>query len=117
MRGAALLALMALPLPAMAEQVVLGLRKDEVAITTNFDGSELLVFGAVKREAPIPVEPLDVVVAIAGPSQPVVVRRLAVVAPLFAPPSAAPWPPTATPSSSMTTCRRWARWPHATSMS
>lgn len=75
MRKAALLALLALPLPALAEEVVLGLSKDQVAITTNFDGSEILVYGAVKREAPIPAERLDVVVTIAGPSQPIVVRR------------------------------------------
>ncbi|MEO1139714.1 MAG: TIGR02186 family protein [Pseudomonadota bacterium] len=61
--------------PAMAEQVVLGLSKDQVAITATFEGSEILVFGAVKRETPIPQEPLDVVVAVAGPKEPVVVRR------------------------------------------
>ena len=62
-------------LSARAEQVVLGLSMNQVEITTNFDGSEILVFGAVKREAPVPEEPLDVVVAVAGPSLPVVVRR------------------------------------------
>ena len=30
-----------LTLPAMAEEVVLGLSKDEVAITTSFDGSDV----------------------------------------------------------------------------
>jgi len=75
MRWVALLALLALPVPATAEEVVLGLSKDQVAITTNFDGSEILVFGAVKREGPIPEEPLEVVVAIAGPSEPITVRR------------------------------------------
>lgn len=62
-------------LPAASEEVVLGLSKDKVAITATFDGSEILVFGAVKREAPISEEPLDVIVAIAGPTEPVVVRR------------------------------------------
>lgn len=75
MRALALSLLLALPLPGMAEEVVLGLSRDKVAITTNFDGSEILVFGAVKREAPIPEQPLDVVVAIAGPSDPISVRR------------------------------------------
>ncbi len=74
MRAIGLIALLALSMPASAEEVVLGLSKDKVAITTNFDGSEILVFGAVKREAPIPEEPLDIVVAIAGPSEPIVVR-------------------------------------------
>lgn len=58
-----------------SEEVVLGLSQDQVAITTNFDGSEILLFGAVKREAPIPEEPLDVVIAVSGPSGPLTVRR------------------------------------------
>ena len=40
--------------PAHAEEVVLGMSKDQVSITTSFDGSEILIFGAVKREEPIP---------------------------------------------------------------
>lgn len=67
--------LMVFALPVAAEDVVLGLSKDRVAITATFEGSEILVFGAVKREAPIPEEPLDVIVAVAGPAEPVVVRR------------------------------------------
>ncbi|MEL6467600.1 MAG: TIGR02186 family protein [Pseudomonadota bacterium] len=62
-------------LPAKAEEVVLGLSQDEVAITTSFDGSEILIFGAVKREAPVPEGELGVIVTIAGPSEPVTVRR------------------------------------------
>ncbi|WP_299043671.1 TIGR02186 family protein [uncultured Tateyamaria sp.] len=61
--------------PAWAEEVVLGLSQDEVAITTSFDGSEILIFGAVKREAPIPQGELGVIVTIAGPPEPVTVRR------------------------------------------
>ena len=57
------------------EQVVLGLSQDKVAITARFDGSEILIFGAVKREKPIPDEPLDVIITIAGPSGPVTMRR------------------------------------------
>jgi len=60
------------------ETVVLGLSQDQVAITTSFDGSEILMFGAVKREIPIPAGPsLEVVITVAGPSEPVVVRRKA----------------------------------------
>lgn len=69
------LLLLLMAMPAKAEEVVLGLSKDKVAITATFDGSELLVFGAVKREEPIPSEPLEVIVAIAGPSTPLTVRR------------------------------------------
>jgi len=67
--------LMALPAKA-AEEIVLGLSQAEVSITTNFDGSEILVYGAVKRETPIPDgAPLEVVVTVSGPSTPVMVRR------------------------------------------
>jgi uncharacterized protein (TIGR02186 family) len=70
------LALLLVALPARAEEVVLGLSQDEVAITATFDGSRILVFGAVKREEPIPDgPPLEVVVTVSGPSKPVTVRR------------------------------------------
>lgn len=70
------LLLMLLPLAASAqEEVVLGLSSDRVAITTSFDGSEILIFGAVKRETPIPADPLEIVITVAGPSHPVLVRR------------------------------------------
>ncbi len=69
------LVLFAMAAPLRAEEVVLGLSSDKVAITATFDGSEILVFGAVKREAPIPDNPLDVIVAVAGPSTPLTVRR------------------------------------------
>ncbi|MEL7088188.1 MAG: TIGR02186 family protein, partial [Planctomycetota bacterium] len=45
-------------------------------ITANFDGSEILIFGAVQRNAPLDVQgPVDVIVAVSGPDQPVTVRR------------------------------------------
>ncbi|QUJ76906.1 TIGR02186 family protein [Sulfitobacter albidus] len=77
MRELVLLLWALLALPALAsEEVVLGLSKNQVSITTNFDGSEILVFGAVKRDAPIPEgDPLQVIVAVSGPSMPVTVRR------------------------------------------
>lgn len=63
-------------LTASAEEVVLGLSSDTVSINTNFDGSEILVFGAVKRDAPFPAEPpMQVIVTVSGPSEPVTVRR------------------------------------------
>lgn len=69
------LALICLALPLKAEEVVLGLSSDKVRITATFEGSDILVFGAIKREAPIPEKPLDVIVAISGPSKPLTVRR------------------------------------------
>lgn len=63
-------------LPASAEEVVAGLSQNRVSITTNFDGSEILIFGAVKRETPIPDSgPLEVIVTISGPAKPLVVRK------------------------------------------
>ncbi|MDX8351746.1 TIGR02186 family protein [Cognatiyoonia sp. IB215182] len=65
-----------LALPAKAEEIVLGLSRDQVAITATFEGSDILVFGAIKREAPIPDESdLGVIVTVMGPSEPVIVRR------------------------------------------
>ena len=71
------LAICVASMPAQAEEeIVLGLSSDTVSINTNFDGSEILVFGAVKRDAPIPADPrLQVIVTVAGPSEPVTVRR------------------------------------------
>lgn len=62
-------------LPARAEEVVAGLSQTRVSITTSFTGSEIFVFGAVKREAPVPEGRLDVIVTVAGPSHPVLVRK------------------------------------------
>ena len=63
-------------LPAMAEEIVLGLSQDEVAITATFDGSDILIFGAIKREEPIPQNvDLGVIVTVAGPDEAVTVRR------------------------------------------
>ncbi|MCA8884917.1 MAG: TIGR02186 family protein [Rhodobacteraceae bacterium] len=70
------LALLLAPLAAWTEEVVLGLSQDEVAITATFDGSTLLIFGAVKRETPIPTgSSLEVIMTLTGPAEPVDVRR------------------------------------------
>lgn len=74
LRLLALLTLLALP--AQAEEIVLGLSREEVAITATFDGSDVLIFGAVKRDAPAPdTGRLQVIITLAGPSRPVTVRR------------------------------------------
>lgn len=71
-----LFALLLLALPVQAEEIVIGLSQNEVAITANFDGSDVTVYGAVKRDAPPPAGgPLQVIMTLAGPSEPVVVRR------------------------------------------
>jgi uncharacterized protein (TIGR02186 family) len=64
------------PMAQAEEDIVLGLNQTEVSIATNFNGSEIIIFGAVKRETPIPdTSQLQVVVTVSGPSKPVVVRR------------------------------------------
>lgn len=68
--------LLFIALPAAAEEVVAGLSQDRIQITTNFDGTEILIFGAVKREAPLPEgPPLEVLVTVQGPSVPITIRR------------------------------------------
>lgn len=63
------------------EQVVAGLSQNRISITANFDGSEILVFGAVKRDEPIAEgPPLEVIVTVSGPRMPVTVRRKSKVA-------------------------------------
>jgi uncharacterized protein (TIGR02186 family) len=61
---------------APEERIVLGLSSDQVAITATFDGSSILLFGAVRRDAPPPEgASLEVAVTVSGPLQPLTVRR------------------------------------------
>lgn len=71
------LILLAWAMPVTAtEKIVAGLSANRVAITANFDGSEILIYGAVKREAPAPTgEPLQVIITVEGPAAPLVIRR------------------------------------------
>ncbi|NIY80520.1 hypothetical protein HCZ23_13725 [Celeribacter sp. HF31] len=72
----ALLAFFFLPLNAQAEQVVAALSQTRVSVNANFDGSEILVFGAIKREAAIPENsPLDVIITVSGPEHVETIRR------------------------------------------
>lgn len=77
-----LLALLCLLLPVQAqafaaEDVVADLSQNRISINTSFDGSEILVFGAVKRSRPVPIgtPPLQVIITVSGPSEPVTVRK------------------------------------------
>ena len=76
MRWLAALVLLLVPLQAAGEEVVAALSQTRVAITTGFVGSEIFVYGAIKRDAPAPEQQqLDVIVAVTGPPRPVVLRR------------------------------------------
>jgi uncharacterized protein (TIGR02186 family) len=73
----ALALLLALALPVAAQEVIVsGMSQNRVSITADFDGSEILIYGAVKRDSPAPDGgPLEVIVTVEGPSTPVAVRR------------------------------------------
>jgi uncharacterized protein (TIGR02186 family) len=61
---------------AQAETIVSGLNRNSVAITADFTGSDLLIYGAVRRDAPPPDgPPLEVIVTVEGPSAPLILRR------------------------------------------
>jgi uncharacterized protein (TIGR02186 family) len=64
-------------LPAMASEVIVaGLSQNRVSITADFNGSEILIYGAVKRDAPSPkTPPLNVIITVEGPSTPITVRK------------------------------------------
>jgi uncharacterized protein (TIGR02186 family) len=73
-----LLFLFALPVTA-EETIVAGMSQNRVSITADFDGSEILIYGAVKRDTPAPSDrgALEVIITVEGPSTPVNVRRKA----------------------------------------
>jgi uncharacterized protein (TIGR02186 family) len=78
LRLALLLLGLALAAPAPAEEtVVTGVSTENIALNATFDGSELFVFGAVRRDAPPPegAGPLDVIVTVKGPPRSVKVRH------------------------------------------
>ncbi|WP_373356008.1 TIGR02186 family protein [Pseudoroseicyclus sp. CXY001] len=80
MKRLALLLVLLLAVPATApvaaqERLVFGLSQEEVAITATFDGDDLLIFGAIARESPLPADPAQVIVTISGPTRPVTVRH------------------------------------------
>ena len=79
------LVLLALAGPIAAEEtIVTGLSQNRVAITANYNGSEILVYGAVKRDAPAPSPlPVEVIITVEGPSTPLTIRRKEWVAGLW----------------------------------
>ncbi len=73
----ALVLLLCAPAASAQETVVTGISTENIALTADFTGSEVLVFGAIRRDAPIPVDAgaLDIVITLSGPPRTVVVRR------------------------------------------
>lgn len=60
-----------------SETIVSELSQSQVSITADFVGSEILVFGAIKRDSPAPDTRLDVIIMVEGPPTPVTIRRKA----------------------------------------
>ncbi|ARJ68862.1 TIGR02186 family protein [Paracoccus contaminans] len=66
----------AAPPAAPAERIVTGLSQDAVSINTSFTGSDILIYGAIRRDAPPETgRPLGIIVTVEGPAQQVAVRR------------------------------------------
>jgi uncharacterized protein (TIGR02186 family) len=74
-RAALLWVMSALPVLAAGEDIVAGLSQNRVSITADFEGSEILIYGAVKRTAPAPPGTLHVIITVEGPSTPITVRK------------------------------------------
>lgn len=64
-------------LPARAEELVLMMSTQDVAITSNYTGARVTVFGAIERDAASISRPskYDIVVSVTGPPSPLVVRQ------------------------------------------
>lgn len=82
MRGAACIAgivaaLLALPIAsARADDLVSGLSQDQIEITSNYTGTDLVVFGAIQaRGSEIGAPERDVVVVVRGPAMDMTVRK------------------------------------------
>jgi len=70
------LAALLLASPARAAQLVTDLSEHQVRIRSNFNGTQILLFGAIEvNNATERARDRDVVVVVTGPAQPVTVRR------------------------------------------
>ncbi|MBV9063175.1 MAG: TIGR02186 family protein, partial [Alphaproteobacteria bacterium] len=65
---------------ALAEDLVSGISQDQIQITSNYAGSDIVVFGAVEQSGSSSTGTRDVVVVVRGPDTDFVVRRKARVA-------------------------------------
>jgi uncharacterized protein (TIGR02186 family) len=74
MRQILLLVLALIALPAQAEDLVSGVSQDLIQITSNYTGSDIVVFGAVEGQG-ANHGPKDVVVVVRGPDADITVRR------------------------------------------
>ena len=70
---AGVLLMIALALPAAAQDVIADLSQNLVSITARYSGSQILIFGAIRPEGA--AGPFDLIVTVSGPLTPVTVRR------------------------------------------
>ncbi len=76
MRALLILLLLWMPVAAQAQKLVADLSQRNVEITANFDGSDILIYGAIKGDTVQPdLAPVDVIIAISGPNEAVTVRK------------------------------------------
>jgi uncharacterized protein (TIGR02186 family) len=67
---------LAFAFPVHAEEIVADMSQSNVGISATFDGSDILIFGAISRNAPISSDgETQIILTVAGPSLPVSVRR------------------------------------------
>ena len=72
-----IIGLFAATIASAQETVVSELSQDGVSITATFDGSEIFLFGAIKRDAPVNADAgkLDVIIEVSGPPTDTLVRQ------------------------------------------
>jgi uncharacterized protein (TIGR02186 family) len=71
----AFFALLALPLSARSEELVVTVAPNQVAVSSSYSGGTVVVFGAVVQPNTVLPRPYDVAVIVMGPRQTVVARR------------------------------------------
>ncbi len=62
-------------LPVKAQEIVFGLDQESIGISATFDGVDLQIFGAIKRDAPLIGGDLGIIIAVSGPLKPITVRK------------------------------------------
>jgi uncharacterized protein (TIGR02186 family) len=65
--------LLLMTVPARAEDLVSGISQDTIQITSNYTGTDIVVFGAI--EQPQNPQGRNIVVVVRGPDEPMTVRR------------------------------------------
>jgi uncharacterized protein (TIGR02186 family) len=78
--------LLAGSMPASAERIIASISRHRVQVTSNFDGTQIVLFGSIERDTPTAQlrNSYDIVVTIVGPRETVVTRRKARVLGIWA---------------------------------